>query len=116
MLVVSPSGETTWLDRAQSAPLWGDVAVRRPEESLRLERGSLLVLYSDGLVERRGEVLDDGLRRLAAAGRDVADMAVEEVCSTLMTKLGVDSSRNDDVAVMAMRFEPGSGSPSKLSR
>ena len=116
MLVVSPSGETTWLDRAQSAPLWGDVAVPRPEESLRLERGSLLVLYSDGLVERRGEVLDDGLRRLAAAGRDVADMPVEEVCSTLMTKLGVDSSRNDDVAVMAMRFEPGSGSPSKLSR
>ena len=116
MLVVSPSGETIWLDRAQSPPLWGDVAVPRPQESLRLERGSLLVLYSDGLVERRHEVLDDGLRRLAAAGRDVADLPVVEVCSTLMTKLGVDSSRNDDVAVMAMRFEPGSGSPSKLSR
>ena len=77
----------------------------RPQESLLLERGSLLVLYSDGLVERRHERFDDSLRRLAAAGPAVADLPVEEVCSTLMAKLGVDSSRDDDVAVMAMRFE-----------
>jgi anti-sigma regulatory factor (Ser/Thr protein kinase) len=106
MLVVSPAGETIWLDRAQSAPLWGDASRARPQESLTLERGSLLVLYSDGLVERRHELFDDSLRRLAAAGRDVADFPVEDVCSTLMAKLGVDSSRDDDVAVMAMRLEP----------
>ena len=64
------------------------------------------MLYSDGLVERRKERIDDGLARLAAAGRAVAGIPLEEVCSTLMAALGVDSSRDDDVAVMAMRFEP----------
>jgi anti-sigma regulatory factor (Ser/Thr protein kinase) len=106
MLVVSPAGETTWLDRAQSAPLWGDVPNARPQESLLLERGSLLVLYSDGLVERRHELFDDSLRRLAAASQEVADLPVEQVCGALVAKLGVDASRKDDVAVMAMRLEP----------
>ena len=63
MLVVSPAGETTWLDHARSAPLSGDSARVRPQESTLLEPGSLLVLYSDGLVERRKEPLEVGLRR-----------------------------------------------------
>ena len=105
MLVVSPAGETTWLDRAQSGPLTGGEPRVRPQESTVLEPGSLLVLYSDGLVERRKERFEYSLERLAAAGRAVAGLPVEEVCRTLMAKLGVDSSREDDVAVMAMRLE-----------
>ena len=116
MLVVSPAGDTIWLDRAQSAPLCGGEPRARPQESTVLEPGSLLVLYSDGLVERRKERFDDGLERLAAAGRAVAGFPVEEVCRTLMAKLGVDSSRDDDVAVMAMRLEavPASHLPSSV--
>ena len=68
-------------------------------------QGPLLVLYSDGLVERRNERFDDSLTPLAAAVRAAADLPVEEVCSTLMATLGVDSSRDDDVAVMAVRLE-----------
>ena len=104
MLVVSPAGATTWLDRAQSGPLSGGEPRARPQESTVLEPGSLLVLYSDGLVERRKERFRDSLERLAAAGPAVAGLPVEEVCRTLMAELGVDSSREDDVAVMAMRL------------
>jgi PAS domain S-box-containing protein len=104
MLVVSPTGETTWLDRAQSGPLSGGEPRARLQETAVLEPGSLLILYSDGLVERRKERFADSLERLAAAGRDVAGFPVEEVCSTLVAKLGVDASREDDVAVMAMRL------------
>ena len=104
MLVVSPAGDTAWLDGARSAPLFGDDLRARPQETTPLEPGSLLVLYSDGLVERCGERLEDGLGRLAAAGRSVACLPVEEVCRALMARLGVDSSREDDVAVMAMRL------------
>jgi anti-sigma regulatory factor (Ser/Thr protein kinase) len=111
MLVVSPTGETRWLDQARSTPLSGDGTHARPQESTLLEPGSLLVLYSDGLIERRKERIDDGLARLAAAGRAVAGVPLEDVCSTLMAALGVDASRDDDVAVMAMRFEAASGSP-----
>ena len=68
MLVVSPAGETIWLDQAQSGSALAATSPHaRPHASTLLEPGSLLVLYSDGLVERRGERLDDGLRRLAAA-------------------------------------------------
>ena len=105
MLVVSPAGETMWLDRAQSGPLTGGEPRVRPQESAVLEPGSLLVLYSDGLVERRKERFEYSLERLAVAGRAVVGLPVEEVCRTLMAKLGVDSSREDDVAVMAMRLE-----------
>jgi anti-sigma regulatory factor (Ser/Thr protein kinase) len=111
ILVVSPSGETTWLDNAQSAPLSGDGPRIRPQAWTHLEPGTLLVLYSDGLVERRNEHFDDGLVRLADAARVLAGSPVEEVCHSLMASLGVDDSREDDVAVMVTRLDafPASG-------
>ena len=105
VLVVSPAGDTVWLDQAQSGPLRGGEPRARPQAATVLEPGSLLVLYSDGLVERRKERFGDSLERLAAAGRAVVGLPVEEVCSTLVAKLGVESSRDDDVAVMAIRLE-----------
>jgi anti-sigma regulatory factor (Ser/Thr protein kinase) len=103
MLVVSQGGVTAWLDGAQSPPLFGHCPAR-PQTSALLEPGSLLVLYSDGLVERRHERLDDSLDRLAAAARDVADSPLEDVCRTLVVRLGVDETRADDVAVLAVRL------------
>jgi PAS domain S-box-containing protein len=88
MLVVSPEGATSWLDGAQSPPLTGLAGGLRRDRSARLEPGSLLVLYSDGLIERRGERPSVGLARLAEAA------------------LGVDTSRDDDVAVLAVRLLP----------
>jgi PAS domain S-box-containing protein len=105
MLVVSAAGDATWLDGAQSGPLCGGDPRDRPQAATVLEPGSLLVLYSDGLVERRKERFGDSLERLAAAGRTVVGLPVEEVCRALVTRLGVDSSRDDDVAVMAVRLE-----------
>jgi PAS domain S-box-containing protein len=105
MLVVSQGGVTAWLDGAQSPPLFGHCPAR-PQTSALLEPGSLLVLYSDGLVERRHERLDDSLDRLAAAARDVADSPLEDVCRTLVVRLGVDETRADDVAVLAVRLGP----------
>jgi anti-sigma regulatory factor (Ser/Thr protein kinase) len=106
MLMVSAAGETTWLDEAQSAPLFGGDAGLRPQATTTLETGALLVLYSDGLVERRGERLADGLERLARVGRFLRDVPVQEVCDVVAAALGVDTSRDDDVAVLAVRFEP----------
>jgi PAS domain S-box-containing protein len=103
MLVVSPEGATTWVDGAQSPPLSGQCPPR-PQRSATLQPGSLLVLYSDGLIERRNERLDDGLARLAAATREVADSPVEDVCSALVVALGVDKTRADDVVVLAVRL------------
>lgn len=106
ILVVAPGGRARWLDDAQSAPLWGDGEQDRPQATATLEPDSLVVLYSDGLVERRGELLTTGLERLMAAGIASFDLSVADICDRLMAALGVEESRDDDVAVLAVRFDP----------
>jgi sigma-B regulation protein RsbU (phosphoserine phosphatase) len=61
--------------------------------------GAVLVCYTDGLVEQRGEVIDVGIKRLTAAVR--AD-AAETVCSTVMAGVGAEQP-TDDIAVLALR-------------
>ncbi len=74
--------------------------------------GSSVLLYTDGLVERRGEVLDDGLERLARAAAGVRDLAPDELVSTVVDTaladgaLG-DAAQPDDIAVVAVRLMPG---------
>ena len=72
-----------------------------------LEPGSLLVLYSDGLVERRRERLGLGLAppRAGRAWRSAVS-PIDEVCDRLVAALGVEASRDDDVAVLAVRLLP----------
>ncbi|MEX2195772.1 MAG: SpoIIE family protein phosphatase [Thermoleophilaceae bacterium] len=82
------------------------------EGSCHVPPGALLVLYSDGLVERRDEVLDVGLERLralAAAGpRDP-----EELCDHLVAGLVPAEGGDDDVAVMVAR--PGAPATPRAS-
>jgi PAS domain S-box-containing protein len=106
ILLVSPAGETRWLDQAQSPPLYGEHDRPRPFASVAVEPGSLIVCYSDGLIERRGENLGVGLDRLNEAARSLPGLPVETVCDSLVNALGVEESRKDDVAVLAVRFNP----------
>jgi PAS domain S-box-containing protein len=106
MLLVSPAGDVRWLDDAGSPPLCGELGRVRPQASTVLEAGSLVLLYSDGLIERRGELLGDGLERLALAGSALVAEPIESVCDRLVEALGVDSSRADDIALLALRLEP----------
>ncbi len=106
ILLVSPGGETRWLDDVQSPPLCGDDERERPQAQVVLEPNSLLVLYSDGLIERRGELLSDRLDRLRDAGGSLVGLPVVDVCDRLVVALGVEASRADDVAVLAVHFDP----------
>ena len=74
--------------------------------------GSSVLLYTDGLVERRGEVLDDGLERLARAAAGVRDLAPDELVSTVVdaaspTVRSATPRQPDDIAVVAVRLVPG---------
>lgn len=105
MLVISPSGATRWLMEGRSLPLHGAAVVERSEASVQLEPGSLLIGFSDGLVERRGESLDAGMVRLEATAREVSNRSASEICDILVEEMGVATIREDDVVVIAIRYE-----------
>jgi PAS domain S-box-containing protein len=105
ILLVDPSGRTKWLDDANSPPLYGQQGRSRVQASTVLPVGSLLILYSDGLIERRGAPLADGLGRLADAARHLFEASTAEACDSLVDALGADASRTDDVAVLAVRLD-----------
>ncbi|GGN69619.1 hypothetical protein GCM10010112_35320 [Actinoplanes lobatus] len=83
-------------------PLLGIGAPRRAELELTLPPGGTLVLYTDGLIERRDADIDEGLRALAAAAAEVEpDLGV--FCRRLLTQLTGAREQADDIAVVAVR-------------
>ena len=81
-------------------PLGIGSGVRHPPTTFPLPVGGVLVFYTDGLVERRGEGLDVGLARLCAA---VTAETPETVCRTVMHEMVGSYKPEDDVAMIALR-------------
>jgi anti-sigma regulatory factor (Ser/Thr protein kinase) len=63
----------------------------------------MLLLYSDGLIERRGEPLTTGLDRLATAATGLRNRPAAEVCDGLLEAMGVAEHRGDDVVILCLR-------------
>jgi serine phosphatase RsbU (regulator of sigma subunit) len=106
-MVRAPDGKVRRLDRGAS-PLIGALppgASQRVEATEPLPTGSLLLLYTDGLVERRRQDIDDGIDRLCAALSDLgAGIGPEQVCDALTGEL-VGSDLHDDVALLAVQVD-----------
>lgn len=74
----------------------------REEAQEPLVPGSVLVLYTDGLVEHRGRLIDEGLEALAAALRTAPDGDAEAICEHLLAELAY-GELDDDVALLVVR-------------
>ena len=69
--------------------------------------GSMLLAYTDGLVERRGELLDIGLDRLAASARSAASAdSLDSVLTSVLADMAQDTSE-DDTALLAIMWRRG---------
>lgn len=108
-LVVEPNGLIRFLDDAQAPPMCGLTVVDRPKKTITLMPGSTVVLYSDGLVERRRENLDIGLARLEEAAVKLSDLPMDRFASELIDAMGQVSAPQDDVIVLGFRYTPGVG-------
>ncbi|MDL5158646.1 SpoIIE family protein phosphatase [Actinomycetospora termitidis] len=107
-LLVDADGPRLLTDPAGHGPLLGlahDRRRARTEGVTRIVPGDDIVLYTDGLVERRGESLDDGLDRLLAVAASCTDVAPEPVASVLLDALA-PAEAIDDVAVVVVRLAP----------
>lgn len=76
----------------------------RPQATAAAPAGGLLVCYTDGLVERRGEDLDVGVARLRAAAHVRAELPVEQVADGLLDELRPPDRREDDAALVVVRL------------
>jgi anti-anti-sigma factor len=76
------------------------------EGSTSIRPGTTLLLYTDGLVERRGEVIDDGLARLASAAARRAGEGPDELVDHLLAEVVEQHGHADDIALVAVRLLP----------
>lgn len=110
-LLVHRDGTTRYLDGGRLPPLAAvGLAADDPPGYADLPAGSLLILYTDGLIERHREPLSAGFARLAAAAAGCADLPVDTVCSTLLDRLAPPGGYTDDVAILAVRPTGTTGS------
>ena len=101
-LVIGADGAVRRLELPRSRPIGVAAARRYDAERFELRRGDTLVLYTDGLVERRGVDSEEGFQRLEAAAAAVAGLTPDEICAAL-TDLARADVVSDDVAVLVVQ-------------
>jgi PAS domain S-box-containing protein len=101
-LLVGPDGKATWLDQAAGVPLGVIDDAVYEEATIPFVAGSTLVLYSDGLVELRGESLDRGFERLEAAVIG-APHDPDALCDHVLEHTLANPDVDDDVTLLVLR-------------
>ena len=103
-LLVTADGVVTFLDDGIPDLMVGvQPDTERTDDSVRLPPGSTLLLYTDGLVERRGESISVGLDRLADAAHRHQALGVDDFLDAILGDL-VGQELADDVAVLAVHL------------
>jgi len=106
---VGSGGQTAFLEDGLRSPLGCDDPGLPVEASFRLVPGSTLLLFTDGLVEKRGASIDEGLERLATVATGCGQ-DIEAFCDQLLCSM-VEDDAADDVALLVIRPVPLTGRP-----
>jgi serine phosphatase RsbU (regulator of sigma subunit)/PAS domain-containing protein len=103
-LILRVDGTIHTMNQALGPPLAvTQKVVSRPLGTAMLRAGDTLVLYTDGLVERRGEALDVGIARLSDALVRLRELDVDSIADRLLSELPPMSSLRDDIALIVLR-------------
>ncbi|MFJ7152808.1 SpoIIE family protein phosphatase [Streptomyces sp. NPDC100445] len=101
-LLVTRDGLASYLTDGHGLLLGTGVGATRPDAAVTLPPGSTLLLYTDGLVEARGQTLDDGLDTLRQQAAALAHRSLESFTDELLRR--VHPPGLDDVALLAVRI------------
>jgi phosphoserine phosphatase RsbU/P len=107
-LLVVPGAPPRLLWNGRSPPLsaYPNEPIRH-EDAVTLRRGSRVLLYTDGLVERRDRSIDDGLTHLLEEVGTRRDASPAELVEELPPVMLANASGEDDVCLLAFAFEGG---------
>jgi GAF domain-containing protein len=72
-------------------------------ETVPFDPGDQIMMFTDGLIERRDESIDVGLQRLATALGQMRDLAPQDLCDALVEMCTSDGAPADDIAVLLVR-------------
>ena len=104
-VLLHPDGGSELLDQALDTPLGvRELYLPRPQASAGYQPGDTLVLYTDGLIERRGEDIGTGLARLTRALAEFGTTGNEELADALLARLEVSGGTRDDIALVVIRL------------
>ncbi len=106
---------TTYLADGMAPPVGVTADDQFPEAVYDLDAGATLLLYTDGLVERRGESIQVGLDRLSLLAVANGTEDLDALCDRLLSTLIDQNQIADDVALVAMRHVSLVNQPLKLS-
>lgn len=102
-IMAHADGTTVTLDGGHGLPLALRSDWSRPEARVTMPPRATLLLYTDGLVERRGSSIDDGMDRAADLVQDGRSQSLDVVADDLMSRLEPGGGYLDDVAILLYR-------------
>ncbi|MCG5433294.1 SpoIIE family protein phosphatase [Mycobacterium sp. MYCO198283] len=102
-ILVEADLTTRTLEDGRAIPLGIRTHTQRPEARVTIPPRATLLLYTDGLVERRRQSLDQGIERAAGLVREDRTASLEELASTVMAGLEPAGGYQDDVALLLYR-------------
>jgi PAS domain S-box-containing protein len=102
-VLAAPQSEPQLLADARSVPLAVHHKSPRPQSSVVLPPGSTLMLYTDGLVERRKSSIDDGIARVSATVARGMHLTVDAVADAVLSEMAPPTGYDDDIAIVVYR-------------
>jgi PAS domain S-box-containing protein len=102
-VLAAPRAKPTLLSDARSVPLVVQRKSSRPQSSVVLPPGSTLMLYTDGLVERRDASLDGGIARVSETVAGGMHLPVDAVADAVLSEMAPPGGYDDDIAIVVYR-------------
>jgi PAS domain S-box-containing protein len=104
-LAANGAGQVDYLDGASGSMLGASPGATFTAGRRRLSAGSVLLNYTDGLIENGRRDLTDGLNALTGVMRRSAALTAEQTCAAVRDSLLGTDVRDDDVCLLAVRLQ-----------
>jgi len=112
-LAVYPDGTAEYLEGGRGLPLGTASDATYTQVVAEMPVGTTLILYSDGLIERRGKTIDDGLAELKEAAL-AGPIDPERLAERVLDDLVGGAERRDDIVILAVRLLVAAPAPLTL--